>query len=107
MGCALDGAALVDVIDDRLDLFIAVGKLAQSCRHRMVDDPQRAAADQPLVLDQRQVWLHTRRITVHHEADGPGRRQDRRLTVAVAVRLSQFHRLIPDPPCGASQVRWQ
>ena len=69
----------------------------ESGRHRAVDDPDRAAADQVLVLDQRDVGLDPGGVAVHHEGDGPGRREHGGLRVAEAVGFSDGYRLVPYP----------
>ena len=65
-----DVAVLGDVGDDRLDLLGLVAHLAQRARDGLVDDLHRAAADQLLELDQREVRLDAGGVAVHHEADG-------------------------------------
>src|SRR5262249_53082305 len=54
-----------------------------------------AAADQLLVLHQRQVGLDAGGVTVHHEADSAGWRENGDLRVAVAVILTVVERLVP------------
>ena len=92
----LDRLVLVDVVDDLLDLRLRVAQLLQRHRHGLVDDLHHPAADQLLVLHQRDVGLDAGRVAVHHEADGPGRRQHRRLRVAEAVLLAHLDDLVPD-----------
>ena len=91
----LDGLVLVDVLDDLLDLLLVVAQLLQRHRHGLVDDLHQPAADQLLVLHQRDVRLHPRGVAVHHEADGPGRRQHGRLRVAEAMLLPQLDDFVP------------
>ena len=74
---ALDRLVLVDPGDDLLRLGTAVAELAQRAGDALVDDLQVAAADEALVLDERDVRLNAGRVAVHHEGDGAGRRQDR------------------------------
>ena len=71
-----------------------VAELLQRPRDRLVDDLHRPAADELLELDQREVRLDAGRVAVHHETDGPGRRQHRGLGVAEAV-------LLPSPTTSA------
>ena len=92
----LDRLVLVDVLDDLLDLLLAVAQLLQRHRHGLVDDLHHPAADQLLVLDQRDVRLDAGGVAVHHEADGAGRRQHRRLGVAEAVLLAHLDDFVPD-----------
>src|SRR5207302_1164761 len=72
---------LLDVLDRRLV--------------RQVHGLQETAADQLLVLDQRQVRLDAGRVAVHHQPDRPGRRQDGRLRVPVAVALAEGDGVVP------------
>ena len=64
-------------------------------RHGAVDDLHQAAADELLVLDQRDVRLDAGGVAVHHEADGAGGREHRGLGVAIAEVLAQLERLVP------------
>ena len=57
VGRALDGAVLVDVLHEAVDLRRRVAEAGQGARHRIVDDLQAAAADELLVFHQRQVGL--------------------------------------------------
>ena len=95
----------VDVLDDLLDLVFEVAELAQSGRDRAVDDLQQAAADELLVLHQRQVGLDARGVAVHGQADGPGGGDDHGLRVPIAVLLAQPERLIPGFARSLEQVR--
>src|SRR5699024_7194914 len=54
-----------------------------------------AATDELLELHQREVRLDARGVAVHHEADGPGRGEHRRLGVAVAVLLPELDDGVP------------
>src|SRR5881628_2096626 len=54
-GRPLDGLLLVDVLDDLLDLARLVAHAPERPGHRVVDDLQDPAADQLLVLDERDV----------------------------------------------------
>ena len=74
---------------------LGVADLPQRPRDRQVDDLHRAAADELLELDQREVGLDARRVAVHHEADGAGRGEHRRLGVAVAVLLPELDDVVP------------
>ena len=103
-GAPLDGLVLVDVLDDLLDLLRAVAELLQRHRHGLVDDLHQAAADQLLVLDQRDVRLDAGGVAVHHEADGAGRRQHGRLRVAEAVLLAHLDDLVPHVFAASHQV---
>ena len=82
---ALYRVVLVDVGRDRVGLGVAVAEAAQRVRNGVVDDLEQPAADQLLVLDQRDIGLHTGRVTVHQKGDGAGWRQHGGLRVAVAV----------------------
>src|SRR5688500_19226831 len=99
LGCevrsALDRLVLVDPGDDLLGLDRRVAELLERLRHRLVDDLQVAAADEPLVLDERDVRLDAGRVAIHHEGDGARRRQDRELPVdRKSTRLNSSHLVI-------------
>ena len=92
----VDDVALVgDVLDDRLDGLLGVAELAQGPRDREVDDLHRAATDELLELHEREVGLDAGGVAVHHEADGPGGGEHRRLGVAVAVLLAELDDVVP------------
>ena len=93
---SVDDVTLVgDVLDDRLDGLLRVAELLEGPRDRQVDDLHRATTDELLELHEREVRLDARGVAVHHEADGPGRGQHRRLGVAVAVLLTELDDLVP------------
>ena len=72
---------------------------SRACRSaggdRLVDDLEVAAAGQLLELDQGEVGLDPGGVTVHQQADGPGRREHGGLGVAVAVLLAQLQGQVP------------
>ena len=108
-GRAFDGAGGVDVADDGVGLVGGVAELEQRGGHGVVHDLDHAAADQLLVLHQRQVGLDAGGVAVHHEADGAGGRQHRDLRVAVAELLAVLQGLVPGLLAGlvaAPQERW-
>ena len=92
---AFDRLVLVDVVDDRVDLRRRVAELPERHRHGLVDDLHQPAADELLVLHERDVGLDAGRVAVHHEADGAGRREHGRLRVPVAELLAELHRIVP------------
>src|SRR5690349_18437487 len=88
-------AVLGDVLGDRLDLLVRVAEVLQRPRHGLVDDLHGAAADQLLELDQGQVGLDAGGVAVHHQPDGPGRREQAGLRVPVAVGLARLDARLP------------
>ncbi len=92
---AFDGAGGVDVADDLVGLRGRVAELDERLRHGVVDDLDDAAADQLLVLHQRQVGLDAGGIAIHHEADGAGGGDHGHLCVAIAVTAAEFEGVIP------------
>ena len=72
-----------------------VAELVERQRHGLVHDRDLAAADELLRLHQGEVRLDARRVAIHHEADRPGRREHRRLRVAVAVHLAEIEDVVP------------
>ena len=97
----VDGRAPLErAVADRVgldlgDLRLAVAERAQRIGHRAVDDLEVAAAGELLELHQREVGLDAGGVAVHHQADRAGRRDHRRLRVAVAVRLAERERPVP------------
>ena len=94
-GRPFDRLVLVDVVDDGVDLRLAVPELPERHRHGLVDDLHQPAADQLLVLDQRDVGLDARRIAVHHEPDRTGRREHGRLRVPESELLADLDGVVP------------
>ena len=92
---AFDGAGRVDVADDGVGLLVGVAELEERGGHGVVHDLDHAAADQLLVLHQRQVGLDAGGVAVHHEADGAGGRKHGDLAVAVAVLLAVGQGFVP------------
>ena len=99
-----DRVVLVDVALDLGHLGLRVTQGPERHRHRLVDDRHRAAADQLLELDQREVRLDPGRVAVHQEADRSGRGQHRRLGVAVAVLIAEVDRAVPLIPGRLQQI---
>ncbi len=88
-------AVLGDVGDDRLDLLLLVAQAAQGLRDGAVDDLHRAAADQLLELDQREVGLQAGGVAGHRETDGAGRGDDGGLGVTETVLLTEAQHVLP------------
>ncbi len=72
-----------------------VAQLAERHRDRLVDDLHHAAADELLVLHQRDVGFDAGRVAIHHEADGAGRRQHGGLRVAVTEVFTELDGIVP------------
>src|SRR5215216_2330836 len=83
------------VLDNRLARFLGVTELLQGPRNGLVDNLHRAATNQLLELDQREVWLDSGGVAVHHEADRSSGRDHRGLSVAVTVCLTDLDHAIP------------
>src|SRR5579885_2241377 len=77
------------------DLRLAVAERAQRFRHRAIDDLPVAAADEFLELDEGEIRFDAGGVAIHDEADRTGRRDDRRLGVAIAVLLAEAERPVP------------
>ena len=77
--CTDDRLVLIDVGNDVVDLLSAVTKAAKCTRDCLVDDAHGAATDHLLELHETEVWLNTSGVAVHHEADGAGWCEHRRL----------------------------
>ena len=101
---ALDGPGGVDVADDRVHLGLVVAELDQRGRHRGVHDLDHAAAHQLLVLHQGEFRFNAGGVAVHHEADGPGRRQHRDLGVAESVAFAVGEGAVPGVAAGGDEL---
>ena len=106
-GRAFDRPLFVHVVHDPVNFRLGVAQAPERERDGLVDDLDRSAADELLVLDEREVRLDTRRVTVHHEADRAGGREDGDLPVLVAGLLTGFERRVPDRLVGAVELRRQ
>ena len=91
------------IFDDALDGLLGVAEPPQRLWHHAVDDLEIAAAGELLELHQREIGLDAGRIAIHHEADRAGRRDHRRLRIAVAMRFAKLER----PLEGMDGVREQ
>ena len=103
---AFDGAGGVDVADDGVGLVVGVAELEERGGDGVVHDLDHAAADQLLVLHQREVGLDAGGVAVHHEADGAGGGEHGDLGVAVAVFLAVGESFVPALLCWLRRVRW-
>src|SRR5215510_4701287 len=92
---ALDGLVLVNVLDDFLDLVLRISQLFECQRDSSIDQLYHATTHQLLIFNQGNVWLHTCRVTVHHETDCPCWRQERRLCISVPVLHAECQCIIP------------
>src|SRR5580658_1965229 len=95
MWSAFDGSGSVDVTHDGIGLLMRVTQLEKCARNRVIDNLDHAAANQLLVLDQRQVGLDTSGVAVHHEADGSSRSENCNLAVSVTVFFSVGEGFVP------------
>ncbi len=99
-GRAFDGSGGVDVADDGVGLVAGVAEFEQRRRDGVVDDLDHAAANQLLVLHQREVGLDAGGVAVHHEADGAGGREHGDLRVAVSELLAVGESFVPGGCAG-------
>ena len=86
------------------DLGLPVTERAKRLRHRLVDDFEVSATGKLLELDQCKIWLDPRRVAIHHQADGAGRRHNGRLRIAEAVCLAKFDRAVPCTLCRGDKL---
>ena len=93
------------ISDDVGDLLLVIAERAQGLGHGAVDDLEIAAARELLELDQREVGLDAGRVAIHDEADRAGRRDDRDLRVAIAMRFAERQRVGPGGARGLAQLR--
>ena len=92
----VEGAVADRVGLDLGDLRFAIAEGAQGVRHGAVDDLEIAAAGELLELHEREVRLDAGGVAIHHEADRAGRRDHRRLRIAVAVALAEVEGPVPN-----------
>ena len=85
------------------NLALAIAERAQRLGNGAVDDLEVAAAGQLLELHEREVRLDARRVAIHDEADGAGRRNHGRLRVAEAGVLAELDGAVPGAACGADE----
>ena len=104
---AFDRVVLVDVLDDLVDLFLIVAEAFEGDRDGLVDDLQHPAADEFLVLDERDVRLDAGRVAIHHEGDRAGRREHGNLRVAIAKLLAERVCLVPNLRRRIGEIRRQ
>jgi hypothetical protein len=105
---AFDRVVLVDVLDDLVDLLRVVAEALERGRDGLVDDLQHAAADQLLVLHERDVGSMPVVSQSIMKRDRAGRREHGDLRIAIAVLLAEGVRLVPhfgggvrrDPPAA-------
>ncbi len=90
-----DGAVTDGVRYDLFNLGRAIPQHIKRCRNRLVDDFEVAASSELLEFHQRKVRLDPRGVTIHHEADRAGWRDDGNLRVAVSVLFAKLQRIVP------------
>ncbi len=83
------------VVDDVVDLILAIAERPQRGGHRLVDDLEVAASGQLLELHQGEVGLYPGGVAIEQQSDRAGRRQHARLPVAVAVLLAPLQSQVP------------
>ena len=103
MRSAFDGAGGVDVADDGVGLVAGVAELEERGGHGVVHDLDHAAADQLLVLHEREIGLDAGGVAVHHEADGAGGSEHGDLRVAIAVTSRRGERASSQVALAASK----
>jgi len=111
--CAVDvGRALecggADAVPlDLLDLVPGVAQAAQGEGDGAVDDLEVPAAGELLELDEGEVGLDARGITVHDEADGARGRDNRDLGIPEAMLLTHHQRSVPRLAGGVNEGGWR
>ena len=93
--CVGHGARTHRVRDNIVNLVFVVTEILQRQWNRLVDDLEVTTARKLLELHQCEVWLNARGVTVHHQTDGPRRRNHSGLSVAVTVLFATFECAIP------------
>src|SRR5579885_1791610 len=93
---ALDSLVLVEILDDLLHLARIITEPIERAWHGLIDDLEHPAADQFLVLDQRDIGLDAGRVAIHHESDRAGGRNHGSLRIAIADGAPELQRVVPD-----------
>src|SRR3984893_18928665 len=81
---------------DLVDLGLAIAERAQTFGNGAIDDLEITATRELLEFDEREIRLDSRRVAIHHEADGAGRSDHTDLRVAITVALAERHRALPN-----------
>ena len=94
---------------DRIGLHLGnigfrIAQRAQGRWHGAVDDLEVTATGELLELDQRKVWLDAGGVAIHHQTDGPRRRNHRGLRVAVPVLFAKTQGFVPGRGGDVDQV---
>ena len=92
---AFDGFVLVDVFYDLLDLLDVVSQSFERAGYGVVDDFQKTAPHELLVLDERDIRLDSGGVAIHHERDGTGGREHGNLRVFHSIFFGFTASLIP------------
>ncbi len=102
---SLDGFLSIDESENLLFFLLAIPQSIKSPRNGIVHDFENPTPHELLVLDQRDVGLHPRRITVHHKRDSPCGSQDRYLSVSKSMGLTLLDRLLPHLADGTQEFK--
>src|SRR5207249_11499827 len=86
------------IADNVFDLQERIAESCQGRGNRGVDDLEVTATGQLLEFHQREIRLDPRRIAIHDQADRAGRRDDRDLSIAIAVFFSELDHTITFAP---------
>ncbi len=92
---AFDRIVRIDVSDDLLDHRIVVPKVRKRPWDDVVDNLHVPAADELLILHQRNIRLDSGCVAVHDKRDRPGRGNDGYLGVAQSVPAPVLDNAIP------------
>ncbi len=95
VGASLDGLLFVEKLENLFPFFFGIAQPIQSSGDRIVDNFQDATAHKLLVLDEGNIGLDPRRVTIHHECDGTCRGQHRYLRISIAMALTLLDRSLP------------
>ena len=102
---ALQRAPARAIGDHLLNLRLSVAQGLQCRRQALIDDLEVAATRQLLELHQSKVRFDAGGVAIHYQADGPCRRNDRRLRIAESIRRAEFQRAVPGSTRGEQQIR--
>src|SRR5437016_485715 len=105
--CTFNRARLLDVGENGSDILRRVAETCEGRLDRVVRDLNHASANQLLEFHQGKIGFDARSVTIHHEADCAGGRQNGDLRIAIAKALPQCQRLVPNGLASAIQAKIQ
>src|SRR5437660_3225409 len=105
--CTFNRARLLDVGENGSDILRRVAETCEGRLDRVVRDLNHPSANQFLEFHQGKIGFDAGGVTVHHEADCAGGRQNGDLRIAIPKTLPQRQRLVPNGVASEIQAKIQ